>query len=155
MLKLLSQEDIKNNLSDCISIQINGVESTTMYKNLSKGLYPATIYDWTGLYPDPEGYLKPLLSCNDIDKHHCKQGESVASGSFWTSQSIQDDLTLSDQLLGEESFRVLNIVEKAASRGSAYLPVWLVTPKVWVQNYLSPPEFDAAGQLILGRLRQL
>ena len=71
LISLTIQEDIKNNLSDCISIQINGVESTTMYENLSKGLYPAAIYDWTGLYPDPEGYLKPLLSCNDIEENEC------------------------------------------------------------------------------------
>ena len=90
LISLIIQEDIKNNLSDCISIDINGVESTTMYENLSKGVYPAAIYDWTGLYSDPEAYLKPLLSCNEIVENICKDGESVLSGSFWASKQIED-----------------------------------------------------------------
>ena len=64
---------IKNSLKDCIDIELNGVESTTVYKNLSLGIYTAVILDWTGAYSDPEAYLTPLLSCNEIVDGICKK----------------------------------------------------------------------------------
>ena len=66
LIALTWQEEIKNSLKDCIDIELNGVESTTVYKNLSLGIYTAVILDWTGAYSDPEAYLTPLLSCNEI-----------------------------------------------------------------------------------------
>ena len=44
------QEHIKTILNDCINIELNGVESTTIYKNLNLGIYTAVILDWTGAY---------------------------------------------------------------------------------------------------------
>ena len=60
LIALTWQEEIKNSLKDCIDIELNGVESTTVYKNLSLGIYTAVILDWTGAYSDPEAYLTPL-----------------------------------------------------------------------------------------------
>ncbi len=155
LLALTWQSQIKRDLGECMQLILDGVESITVYRQLGKGAFDSVMLDWRGAYPHPSAYLYPLLSCTKAVDSICEEGEAVASGSFWTSQSMQNDLTLSDEFIGEESFKLLNLVEQAAAKGSAYLPVWLVTPKAWVQNYLSPPEFDAAGQLILGRLRQL
>ena len=70
--KLLRRKLVKRE----VSIDINGVESTTMNDNLSKGLYPAAIHDWTGQYPDPEAYLKPLLSCSAVSYTHLRAHET-------------------------------------------------------------------------------
>ena len=82
LIALTWQEEIKRSLKDCIEIELNGVESTTVYKNVSLGIYTAVLLDWTGAYSDPEAYLTPLLSCNEIVDGICKKGESVYSGSF-------------------------------------------------------------------------
>ena len=84
LIALTWQEEIKNSLKDCIEIELNGVESTTVYKNLSLGIYTAVILDWTGAYSDPEAYLTPLLSCNEIVDGICKKGESFNSTYFFT-----------------------------------------------------------------------
>ena len=47
LIALTWQEEIKNYLKDCIDIELNGVESTTFYKNLSLGIYTAVLLDWT------------------------------------------------------------------------------------------------------------
>ncbi len=152
LISLIIQEDIKDNLSDCISIDINGVESTTMYENLSKGVYPAAIYDWTGLYSDPEAYLKPLLSCNEIVENICKEGESALSGSFWASKEIENLFKESDSMV--EKYRQNNLIkiEKISSESIPYIPIWISSQKAWSQNKISKPIFNGAGIISLSDL---
>ena len=152
LISLIIQEDIKNNLSDCISININGVESTTMYENLSKGVYPAAIYDWTGLYSDPEAYLKPLLSCSEIVENLCEEGESVLSGSFWASKKIENLFKESDSLVGFYRLNNLIKIEKIASESIPYIPLWISSQRAWSQNKISKPIFNGAGIILLSEL---
>jgi len=152
LISLIIQEDIKNNLSDCISIDINGVESTTMYENLSKGVYPAAIYDWTGLYSDPEAYLKPLLSCSEIVENICKKGESVLSGSFWASKQIENLFKESDSMVGNYRLNNLIKIEQIASESIPYIPIWISSQKAWSQNKISKPTFNGAGIISLSDL---
>ena len=152
LISLIIQEDIKDNLSDCISIDINGVESTTMYENLSKGVYPTAIYDWTGLYSDPEAYLKPLLSCNEIVGNICKEGESVLSGSFWASREIENLFEESDSKVGNYRLNNLIKIEKIASESIPYIPIWISSQKAWSQNKISKPIFNGAGIISLSDL---
>ena len=152
LISLIIQEDIKNNLSDCISIDINGVESTTMYENLSKGVYPAAIYDWTGLYSDPEAYLKPLLSCSEIVENLCKEGESVLSGSFWASKQIENLFKESDSMVGNYRLNNLIKIEKIASESIPYIPLWISSQRAWSQNKISKPIFNGAGIISLSDL---
>jgi len=100
LIALTWQEEIKNSLKDCIDIELNGVESTTVYKNLSLGIYTAVLLDWTGSYSDPEAYLTPLLSCNEIVDGICKKGESVYSGSFWASNEVESLFLESEKISG-------------------------------------------------------
>ena len=152
LIALIIQEDIKNNLSDCISMDINGVESTTMYNNLSKGLYPAVIYDWTGQYPDPEAYLKPLLSCSEIVENICKKGESVSGGSFWASKQVENLFQESDSLVGNYRLDNLLKIEKIASESIPYIPIWISSQKAWSQNKISKPIFNGSGIISLSDL---
>ena len=48
LLALTWKDQIKRDLSDCLKITLNGVESTTVYKQLSEGAFEAVILDWTG-----------------------------------------------------------------------------------------------------------
>ncbi len=152
LISIVIQEDIKNNLSDCISIDITAVESTTMYKNLSKGVYPAAIYDWTGLYSDPEAYLKPLLSCSEIFENTCRNGESVLSGSFWASKEIENLFRESDSLVGNDRLNNLLKIEKIASESIPYIPIWISSQRAWSQNKISEPIFNGAGIISLSDL---
>jgi len=152
LIALIIQEDIKNNLSDCISMDIDGVESATMYDNLSKGEYPAAIYDWTGQYPDPEAYLKPLLSCSEIVENTCKEGESVYSGSFWASKKVENLFQESDSLVGNYRLDNLLKIEKIASESIPYIPIWISSQKAWSQNKISKPIFNGSGIISLSDL---
>ena len=154
LLALTWKDQIKRDLSDCIQINLNGVESTTVYKQLSEGSFEAVILDWTAAYPDPEGYLTPLLSCNEIINNTCLKGEAVFSGSFWGDKNLQKLLEKSEESEGEKRSNNLLEVEKLAAEGSAYLPIWVVNPKAWSLREISQPEFSSDGLIILKNLKR-
>ncbi|WP_269610924.1 ABC transporter substrate-binding protein [Prochlorococcus marinus] len=154
LLALTWKDQIKRDLSDCIEVTLNGIESTTVYKQLSEGAFEAVILDWTGAYPDPEAYLTPLLSCNEINDNSCLKGEAVFSGSFWGDNKLQELLEKSEELEGENRLENLKKVEQIAAQGSAYLPIWLVNPKAWSLKDISQPEFSSDGLIILRNLKR-
>ena len=155
LFALTWKEQIKQDLSECINLEINGIESTTVYKQLSDGTHSAVLLDWTGAYPDPQAYLSPLLSCEEILNQTCQKGESVISGSFWASAKLQNALNTSEKLQGENRIKKLLEVEKYAVNGASYIPVWLVSPRAWAQKNISKPQFDGSGFLLLDRLRKI
>ena len=155
LIALYWQQDVKANMEDCFSINISGIESTTIYKNLSEGLYPAVILDWTGSYSDPEAYLVPLLSCNKLDKNICTQGESVYSGSFWGAKKIEELFLESQSLYGHERLKILLNIESLASEAIPYIPIWISSQKAWSQNNISKPIFNGAGRISMGDLEIL
>ena len=152
LIALSWQEDIKNILNECINIQINGVESTTIYKNLNLGIYTAVILDWTGAYSDPEAYLTPLLSCSESDGEICKKGESVYSGSFWTSDRVEELFLESENINGDERLAKLIEIESIASKSIPYIPIWISSQKAWSQNEVSKPIFNGAGIILMSDL---
>ena len=155
LIALTWQEEIKNVLNDCINIQLNGVESTTIYKNLSLGIYTAVILDWTGAYSDPEAYLTPLLSCSEIDEFVCNKGESVYSGSFWGSKQIENLFLESESISGKERLGKLIEIEKIASQSIPYIPIWISSQKAWSQNIISKPIFNGSGIISLSDLEYI
>ncbi len=152
LIALTWQEEIKNTLYDCIQIELNGVESTTVYKNLSSGIYTAVILDWTGAYSDPEAYLTPLLSCSEIVDDKCMKGESVYSGSFWGSKKVERLFRESENINGKKRLDKLIEIEKIASDSIPYIPIWISSQKAWSQNNISKPIFNGAGIISLSDL---
>jgi len=146
------QQSVKAEMKDCFSISINGVESTTIYKNLSEGIYPSVILDWTGAYSDPHAYLFPLLSCNKFIENYCLKGESVFSGSFWASQKVQKLFKEAENLEGVERLNKLLTIEKISSKSLPYIPIWISSQKAWSQNYISKPVFNGAGIINMSEL---
>ena len=155
LMALTWQAQVKRDLSDCLQLKLNGVESTTVYRQLGEGAFEAVILDWRGAYPDPEAYLSPLLSCNKSKGMVCEEGEAAMSGSFWTEPLLEKKLRQSDELSGTKRRKKLNQIEELAANGAAYLPVWLVRPRAWAQTHLAKPEFDRNGHLLMERLRQV
>ena len=153
LIALTWQEEIKAVLNDCIEIKLNAVESTTIYKNLSLGIYTAVILDWTGAYSDPEAYLTPLLSCSEIDKGVCKKGEAVYSGSFWGSNKVEKLFLESEKVNGDKRLNKLLEIEKIAANSIPYVPIWISSQKAWSQIKISKPTFNGAGIISLSDLK--
>ena len=155
LLALTWQAQVKRDLQDCLVLELDGVESTTIYRQLGEGAFKAVMLDWRGSYPDPEAYLTPLLSCSSPQGDVCLEGEAAISGSFWSSEGLQESLTRTDRLRGAERDRELQRLEAKTAAGAAYIPVWLEAPRAWSQPSLERPRFDGSGHLILSQLRRL
>ncbi len=152
LLALTWKEQINRDLSNCLNISLNGVESTTVYKQLGEGAYEAVILGWTGDYPDPYAFLSPLLDCKKIKEDFCEEGEAVIGGTFWANNKLQKALQNSEELLGQERLKELHKVEVLAANGAAILPIWLEKPRAWAQPNLSTPQFDGSGRLLLNKI---
>ena len=155
LMALTWQAQVQRDLPDCLSIKLEGVESTTVYRQLGEGAFQAVMLDWRGAYPDPEAYLAPLLSCKESEGSICKRGEAAISGSFWTAQGLESTLLRSDRSRGKDRQRDLKRVEQMAAAGAAYIPVWLVTPRAWSSTAFATPQFDGNGQVVLARLQEV
>ena len=154
LLALTWQSQVQRDLSDCLVLDLDGVESTTIYRQLGEGAFKAVMLDWRGSYPDPEAYLTPLLSCTSEKGDTCVDGEAAISGSFWTAPGLQNALLESDTLAGDARRNALDRVEHLSADGAAYIPVWLDSPRAWAQLNLRPPQFDGSGQLMLADLER-
>ncbi len=154
LLALTWQAQVQRDLPDCLVLELDGVESTTIYRQLGEGAFKAVMLDWRGSYPDPEAYLTPLLSCTSVQGDNCVDGEAAISGSFWSAPGLQTTLLETDTLVGDARRNALDRVEHLSANGAAYIPVWLDSPRAWAQLNLSPPKFDGSGQLMLSELER-
>ena len=155
LLALTWKAQIERDLSDCIDLTINGVESTTIYRQLGEGGFAIVMLDWRGSYPDPEAYLSPLLSCTKISNNYCMEGEASISGSFWGSKWTNEALKLSDKLSSKDRKNQLEEIESFTASENPYIPIWLVKPRAWSQKNITTPTFDGAGQMLVDRLKRI
>lgn len=155
LMALIWQTQLQRDLPDCLALDLDGVESTTVYRQLGDGAFAAVMLDWRGPYPDPEAYLSPLLSCDVSRGFICERGEAAKSGSFWTAPGLDQALQQSDRSRGRKRLQDLDVIETQAAQGAAYIPVWLVTARAWSQRGVATPEFDGNGQVKLAQLEEV
>lgn len=154
LFALTWQAQVRRDLSDCLQLEVSGMESTTAYDQLGKGTLPLFFYDWSGDYPDAENFLVPLLGCEKAEADRCLKGNAALSGSFWSAPGLEQQLIRSSSLEGPERERLLQQIQRRTAAASPYLPVWLMAPVAWARPSLAPPRFDGSGWLVLADLQQ-
>ena len=81
-LKAIAQRQ----LGTVLQFQLNGIESTTAYRNLDKGAYPIFLLDWAPDFLDPDNYIQPFMECSKgSPETGCEDGSSFLQGSFYYS----------------------------------------------------------------------
>lgn len=154
LFALTWQAELRRDLGDCISLVPNGMESTTAYDQLGKGVLTLFFYDWIADYPDADNFLSPLLGCDKPRGSSCPAGNSALSGSFWSAPGLDDQLRRSSQLDGAARIALLQAIQRRTAAASPYLPVWLTAPVVWARPEISLPRFDGSGRVVLGELQR-
>ncbi len=153
LFALTWQAQLERDLPDCLRLDPEGVESTTAYSQLDKGIFSLVLLDWMGDYPDAENYLSPMLSCAKSKGSRCLEGASVLSGSFWTAPGLEGELLRSSEVTGPERLALLRRVQRRSGEGVPYVPLWVVTPVAWAQPRVDTPRFDGSGRVVLSALR--
>jgi peptide/nickel transport system substrate-binding protein len=149
MFALTWQAQLRQDLGDCVELEVTGMEATTAYRQLGEGAFPLILLEWMGDFPDADNYLVPLLGCEEARGERCLRGASAASGSFWAKPGLQQDLERSASLAGPARADLLRRIQRQTAAANPYLPVWLVAPRAWAQPSVSQPRFDGSGRLLL------
>lgn len=154
LFALTWQAQLRQDLGDCVRLEVNGMEATTAYRQLGDGAFPLILLDWMGDFPDADNYLVPLLACDQERGARCLKGASAASGSFWAAPGLQQQLHSSAALAGPARSALLQQIQRRTAAANPYLPLWLVAPRAWAQPSLSPPRYDGSGRVLLQALRR-
>ena len=81
-LKAIAQRD----LGGLLQFDLQGIESTTAYKNLDQGAYPIFLLDWSPDFLDPDNFIQPFMECTQgSPTTGCTDGSSALQGSFYYS----------------------------------------------------------------------
>ena len=154
LFALTWQAQLRRDLGDCVTLEISGVESTTAYNQLDKGVFPMILLEWRPDYPDPDNYLVPLLGCDKSQGTVCLEGNSALSGSFWTAPGLEQQLQATETATGPARTRLFEAIQRQAAAGASFLPLWRVPPRAWAQPGLETPRFDGSGRVLLQALRR-
>ncbi len=152
LFALTWQAQLRQDLGDCVRLELNGLEATTAYRQLGDGAFALILLDWMGDFPDADNYLTPLLSCDQAQDQRCLKGASAASGSFWTAPGLEAKLRLSAALQGPARQGQLAQLQSEVAAATPYIPLWLVSPRAWARPPLSRPQYDGSGRLLLQEL---
>lgn len=152
LFALTWQAQLRQDLGDCVQLEVTGMEATTAYRQLGDGAFPLILLEWMGDFPDADNYLVPLLGCDEARGERCLKGASAASGSFWSRPGLQQELERSAALDGPARTALLRNIQRQTAAANPYLPVWLVAPRAWGQRHVSQPRFDGSGRLLLQEL---
>lgn len=155
LFALTWQAQLQRDLSDCVALQVSGLEATTAYRQLGDGAFTMILLDWIADFPDADNYLMPLLGCEQSRGERCLSGASAASGSFWTAPGLEESLRLSARLNGGSRRQLLETLQRRTAAAVPYLPVWGVEPRAWARPGISTPRFDGSGRVMLTDLSEI
>ncbi|MGB7414892.1 MAG: ABC transporter substrate-binding protein, partial [Thermosynechococcaceae cyanobacterium] len=86
----------KDNLKGAVELEINNVDSATVFQNVSKGIYPTVLVSWFPDFFDADTYIQPFMSCmKGSEAQRCEEVASQSQGSFYYSEKA-------NQLVKEE-----------------------------------------------------
>lgn len=139
-----------------LEIEVNTVESTTFFKNISGGIYPAALVDWYPDFLDADNYVQPFLSCQTgSNAQGCQQGGSKSQGSFYYSEAMNKLITQQRQeqnpAVREQIFLG---IQQQVTNDVPYIPLWQTKDYVFAQNNVAHVQLDPTQNLIYKNIKK-
>ena len=154
LVALTWQEFLSQELGDCLVLEPTGLESATLYEQLSKGAFSMVIYDWSPDFLDPENYLRPFLGCDAHTGNICEEGPAVDSGTFWFDAQADALLALQQGQAPAARTATLVDLQAAVAEGVPYIPLWQTSRRVWSQEDVGGLAHDGSGWLRFSALER-
>ena len=152
LLALTWQEFLAEQLGDCLTLEIDGLESTTVYDQLATGAFAMVMYDWAPDFLDPENYLRPMIGCDVQEGSVCKEGDAVYGGVFWFDDEAAQLLEDQQNQPPEQRQVTLVALQERIAAGVPYIPVWQSRNRAWSQSSVTGLGYDGSGWLRLDAL---
>ena len=152
LLALTWQELLAEQLGDCLTMEIDGLESTTVYDQLDKGAFTMVMYDWAPDFLDPENYLRPMIGCDEHEGSVCTEGDAVYGGVFWFDDEAARLLADQQNQPPDQRRDTLVTLQERIAAGAPYIPVWQGRNRAWSQASVTGLGYDGSGWLRLDAL---
>jgi peptide/nickel transport system substrate-binding protein len=146
----------KKTMDGLLEIQTKGVDSTTYYKNIPLGVYPATLAEWYPDFLDPDNYVQPFLQCDKgTSAKGCEKGGSVSQGSFYYSdrmnklieaQRKEQDPAKRKQIFAD--------IQDILAQEVPYIPLWQGQDYLFAHNGINGVKQDASQLLIYSGIKK-
>jgi peptide/nickel transport system substrate-binding protein len=135
ILKALAERD----LDGAVQFQPNSVLSAAFFKNVSGGIYPASLSGWYPDFLDADNYIYPFLDCaKGTAATGCQEGGSQSQGSFYYSdrmnQLIDRQRQERDPAVRQQIFAE---IQEILAQDVPYIPLWQSKDYAFAQNGIS------------------
>lgn len=85
----LIKEYAQQKMEGIMQIKPQPVESTTLFSNIPKGIYPSYLVSWFPDFGDADNYISPFFSCTKgTTATGCQEGSSQSQGFFYYSEAM-------------------------------------------------------------------
>ena len=110
-----------------LKLELNGVESTTAFDNLDKGVYPTFLLDWYADFFDPDNYLQPFIDCDEgSPSQGCQAGASQYHGSFYYNPRVNELIDRQRQERDPAKRQaMLREIQDIIGEEVPFIPLWL------------------------------
>jgi peptide/nickel transport system substrate-binding protein len=114
-------------LEGMLQIIPKAVETTTLFANVEKGLYPSYLVAWTPDFGDADNYIQPFLSCSKGSAEKgCEQGASQSQGSFYYSEQMNKLIEAQRKEKNPEARKkIFAEIQDLIAKDVPMIPLWL------------------------------
>lgn len=139
-----------------LDIQTIGIDSTTMYRNISKGVYATTLLEWYPDFLDPDNYVQPFLQCEQGNPETgCEKGGSVSQGSFYYSDRMNKLIEAQRQEQDPSKRRqIFAEIQQILAEEVPYIPLWQGQDYLFAHNGVNGVKQDASQLLIYSGIKK-
>ncbi|NJK72982.1 MAG: peptide ABC transporter substrate-binding protein [Microcoleus sp. SU_5_6] len=129
----------KLKMDGIMQVEINSVESPTLFQNLEKGIYPAVLVDWYADFFDADNYIQPFLDCAEGSAAGgCQKGASQGQGSFYYSDRVNQLIDKQRKEPNPETRKALFAeIQDILGRDVPFIPLWQDKDYTFAQNSVS------------------
>ena len=146
----------KKTMDGMLVFDVNTVDSTSAFKNIAEGLYPAFLLDWYPDYLDADNYIQPFLSCEQgSPEKGCKKGGSKSQGSFFYSQQMNQLIKQErEEQDPEQRKQIFAEIQEKLARKVPYVPLWQSKDYIFAQNGVTGVQLDPTQFLIYKNIKK-
>ena len=147
---------IEEKLPKLVTVNLNSVETGTLFDNLGKGTYPAVILDWYPDYYDPETFIQPFLSCDEGSAATgCQKGQTQEGGSFYYSDRANQLITKQHSEQSKPA-RDADFTQLQELLGAdvPYIPLWQNKDYVFAQKSVQGVAIQPSQQFLFSQIKK-
>jgi peptide/nickel transport system substrate-binding protein len=122
-----------------MQVEINSVESPTLFQNIEKGIYPAVLVDWYADFFDADNYIQPFLDCaTGSAARGCEKGASQGQGSFYYNDRVNQLIAKQRQEANPQTRKALFAeIQDILGQDVPFIPLWQDKDYTFAQNSIT------------------